>query len=406
MRDKNSEQGSFFSGRRQYLAIGVLFVILVIVLVVFSIFRGGSSSKEDTAAKATGDEIGTEPLEVPEDAKLEKNAHEDVNEFFNRYYKAMAAGDVDTMIEMGNVMDEDDKTRTKAKANFYEDYRNMSCFTKPGPEKNSYVVFVYYEIKVKNIDTLAPGLTTYYLCTAADGSLYLKDLSLLPQNMRDYIGAITNQEDVQNLLTTVQELYDTNTKADPTLAAFMSNVKERIEMAAAEERANTGEGGEAAATTAVSEVQVKTTKAVNIRSGPSQDTEKIASAAAGDTFVRISEEGEWSKIRYNDGEAYIKSEFLSTAEGDTVVSGEVQSQNGEESAESAPAESSSSSSSGGSVTVKEAASIRGSASTDGEKLGSAYKGAIFKLLGEENGWYKIDYNGKTGYIRNDLATKS
>ncbi len=404
----------FIIDHYQYFAVGVLFVVLVVVLVVFSIRRKDSDkSKEVAATEKTEDtdSLGTEPIPVPESAKLEQNAYEDINSFFNEYYDAVAEGDTDKMAEMGNTLDEEDKAKIQVKAGYTEDYENMSCYTKPGPESNSYIVFVYYEIKYKNIDSLAPGLSTFYLCTNADGSYYLKDIGSLPQNMKDYITEIANQSDVQNLLAEVDKLYATNTESDPTLAAFMDSLQTKSESAAAKVRDNGGTAEEVAeehATDNGAEVRVKTTDAVRIRSGATTEEDNvIGQAAAGDTFVRVSEDGEWSKIKYKDGEAYIKSEFLTTAEGDTVVSGEVQTaegnQDGEEAAAPAPAAETAAS---GKITVNEAVTIRSGASTDSSKLGSAYKGDKYELTGETDGWYKINYNGQAAYIKSDYCTKN
>ncbi len=404
---------TFIAEHYQYFAVGVLFVVLIIVLAVFSINKKKDADKASTeqATEVAQDSLGTEPIPVPEGAKLEQNAYEDINSFFNEYYAAVAEGDTDKMAEMGNTLDEEDKAKLQVKAGYTEDYENMSCYTKPGPEPDSYIVFVYYEIKYKNIDSLAPGLSTFYLCTNADGSYYLKDIGSLPQNMKDYITEVANQSDVQNLLAEVDKLYATNTSSDPTLAAFMDSLQTKSESAAAKVRENGGTAEEVAEENSAengAEVRVKTTDAVRIRSGATTEEDNvIGQAAAGDTFVRISEDGEWSKIKYKDGEAYIKSEFLTTAEGDTVVGGEVQ--NGDEGEEAAPAEAENNNAvetpASGKVTVNEAVSIRSGASTDSNKVGSAYKGDTFELTGEVDDWYKVNYKGQTAYIKAEFCTK-
>ena len=408
MIDMNKEDiKEFITEHYQYFAVGVLFIVLVIVLVVFSIHRKKDDKKPEEASvetEANADTSGTEPIPVPENAKLEQNAYEEINSFFTEYYQAVAAGDTEKMAEMGNTLDEEDKAKLQVKAGYTEDYENMSCYTKPGPEENSYIVFVYYEIKYKNIDSLAPGLSTFYLCENSDGSYYLKDIGSLPQNMKDYITEIANQSDVQNLLAEVDKLYATNTESDPTLAAFMDSLQTKSESAAAKVRESGSTAEEVAeenATDNGAEVRVKTTDAVRIRSSATTDADNIiGKAAAGDTFVRLSDDGEWSKIQYKDAEAYIKSEFLTTAEGDTVVGGEVQN------AEAAPEENQGGETAlSGKIKVKEAVTIRSGPSTDSSKLGSAYKGDHYELTGETNGWYKINYKGQTAYIKGEFCER-
>ena len=200
----------------------------------------------------------------------------------------------------------------------------------------------------------------------------------------------------------MDKLYATNTESDPTLAAFMDSLQTKSESAAAKVRESGGTAEEVAeenATDTGAEVRVKTTDAVRIRSGATTEEDNvIGKAAAGDTFVRLSDDGEWSKIQYKDSEAYIKSEFLTTAEGDTVVGGEVQ--NGEEEAPAAETAAS------GKIKVNESGiRIRSGASTDSSQIGSAYKDEVYEYTGESDGWYKINYKGQTGYIKGEFCTK-
>ena len=45
----------------------------------------------------------------------------------------------------------------------------------------------------------------------------------------------------------------------------------------------------------------------------SQDSERVGTAYAGDTYTKIQDYAEgWTKIEYNGSEAYIKTEFLET----------------------------------------------------------------------------------------------
>ena len=405
----------FVTEHYQYVAVGALFLLLVIVLVVFSVNRGGSSKEADKDKEAT---VSTEPIPVPDDMKLEQNAYEDINSFFTRYYTALAEADFDTLEDMGESLDDDVKAKRTVRASYTEDYENMSCYTVDGPESDSYIVFVYYEIKFKNIDTLAPGLSTFFI--VKDGDNYkLKDIGSLPDNEKEYITEIASSEDVQKLLQDVDVLYQKNTEADATLAAFMTSLQTKIDAADA---SSIEAGTEAAAEPEEqATVRVTTTDTVKVRATPDTNGEQLGTAAKGDSFVRISEENGWSKIQYKDGEAYISSDFLTTAQGDTVVAGQI---NGEDAvanetaneaddtaqqAETANEQTtdnsnSSSSSTGKKAYVSEPVSVRGGAGTDSSKIGSAYSGDSYKILGEEGDWYKIDYKGVTGYIRKDLVT--
>ncbi len=400
----------FIIDHYQYFAVGVLFIVLIVVLFVFSASR--KDGKDVLNAEELSESVGNgeeesgaaEAIDVP-DAKLEQNAYEDLNSFFATYYSAMSEGDIDTVASMWSNLDDEDRIRYQTKASFTEGYDNMSVYTKPGPVDNSYIAFVYYEIKFKNIDTTAPGLSTFYVCTG-DSGYYIQDMNSIPQNQKDYITAIANQEDVQELLTDVDTLYTNNIQSDPTLEAFMKSLQIKTDEAVAQAKqsgdsgASSGESSDGGLEEGESEVRVTTTDAVNIREQPSTDSAKLGAAARGDTFVRLSEEGEWSRIKYKDGEAYIKSEFLTTANagGAEIETPAEQAPEGETGGGATPAS--------GSITANEAVSIRSGPSTDAQKLGSAHKGDKFTVTGEDNGWYQIDYNGSTAYIKGDYVTKN
>ena len=62
-------------------------------------------------------------------------------------------------------------------------------------------------------------------------------------------------------------------------------------------------------------VYVETTSNVNVRKDPTTDSERLETAEKGTRFVKISDEaGGWTKIIYNDGEAYVSSEYVRECE--------------------------------------------------------------------------------------------
>lgn len=47
--------------------------------------------------------------------------------------------------------------------------------------------------------------------------------------------------------------------------------------------------------------------------------------------------------------------------------------------------------------------LRSAASTNGDVIGSLSKGTTVTKLGEEGDWYKVEANGKTGYVSSQFA---
>ena len=62
---------------------------------------------------------------------------------------------------------------------------------------------------------------------------------------------------------------------------------------------------------------VITTDQVRVRKEPSLEADTYALADVGETFTRISIEGDWSKVQYDGGEYYVFSEYLMPADQTT-----------------------------------------------------------------------------------------
>ena len=110
----------------------------------------------------------------------------------------------------------------------------------------------------------------------------------------------------------------------------------------------------------------------------------------GQAVTRIGTEGEWSKIEYNGGTGYVKSEFL-----DTQASGG-QAEQPSDNTGAALAE-------GKVITINDTVNVRASMSETSEKIGSVYPGEkVTVIMSYAEGWTKVSWNGKTGYIKTDL----
>ncbi|MDS0526633.1 SH3 domain-containing protein [Clostridium sp. SHJSY1] len=121
---------------------------------------------------------------------------------------------------------------------------------------------------------------------------------------------------------------------------------------------------------------------VNIRSGASTDTSVVGSLTHGTVVQILGTEGNWYRISYNGVVGYVR--------GDFIVAGA----------------SSSSASGAGTIKLQDPSSsvnVRSGASTDTSVIGSLTHGAQVQILGTENNWYKISYNGGVGYVRNDFV---
>ena len=393
----------FLTQHYQYLIVGGLFIILVVVLAVFSIKHKKDKSEDEETTEAT--EVSTEVAydenaEIPlPTEELKVDAYPEVNALVSSYFTAMATGDVTTLSAICSDLDDPAKIRIQEKANYTESYDDLKCYTKPGPIPNSYIVFAYYQIKYVNIDTKAPGLSSLYVCTDDNtGSLYVYNGDLA-ENVSNYIKGVAAQEDVVALLSEVDTEYTNAVESDKTLKAFMDALPARLDEAVAARLASGATVDESAGGAEENvEVTVRLTDAVRIRSSAddSDTSNVIAKAAKGDTYTKIGEEDNWTKIRYKDTEAYVSSDYVEEVEAS--------SDGGSEGGDSGTTAAAS-----GSITVNDSGvRVRSTpdTSSDGNIIGRADSGATYNLTGESDGWYQIDFNGSTGYIKSDFASKN
>jgi len=405
---KNFNIKNFLIRYYQYFIVGIIFIILVVVLSILSSQRkGGDTAKGKDKDKTESSSEAPGSVEVP-DVKLEKDAYDNVNSLVEKYFTAMANGDTDTLIGLCPQLDEKEQIRIRMKSEYTEDYQNLVCYTKPGPDENSYIVFAYYEIKFKNIDTLAPGLTSLYLKTDDNGELYVYD-GELSEGVREYIREIAAQDDVVDLLNTVDANYSEAADSDDTLKSFMEALPTVLddavssELAAKEDKQEAQSDGDDAA--AVS-TKAKVKETINVRKSASTEGDKLGKLMGGDsvTVVKTLDNG-WAQIDYQGQEAYVKTEYL---EMESAAPAESQPADAQNTGDSQPAQQETQApettqSSGGKVEVKESVRIRSAASVDSEQLGSAYKGDKFELLGQEGDWCKIKFEGKTAYIKTEFV---
>jgi uncharacterized protein YgiM (DUF1202 family) len=136
---------------------------------------------------------------------------------------------------------------------------------------------------------------------------------------------------------------------------------------------------------------------VNVRSSDSETADKIGKAAAGTELKRteIRVNG-WSKVEFEGKEAYIKSDYLEVVASDDIA-GEV--------TDTTATPATTTETVTGTVMALTNVNVRESASQTSAKLGTAVALTKYDLLGIEGEWYKIKFNGNTGYVKAEYFQK-
>ena len=405
--------------RYSKIVLPVILVICVALTIVIAMQANKRKVEQEETVVAPEENTGEDEamLEVPE-VPLEKDAVPGVNELFDVYYKAMVEGDTATMEKLVYYMDATEILRAAETSKYIESYPPLEIYTKAGPKEGTYIAYVYGEIKFHDYDKPVPGMRVYYVCTNEDGELYINEDGEESDNELHYMREIQLQEDVIDLNNKAAEAYNKMMVDDPKLADFLLELKTEIEknvgeaLARAEQSEEPEEGAEEEAPEETEEdapvevvTKVKTTDVVNIRTSDSETADKLGKAAVGDEFELLEEKGNgWSKIKYDGGEAYIKSDFLEPSETMTASNDE-QTEDGEEEESQEQADNTDdSTATNGTVRVKETVRIRSGASENSEKIATAYMGETFEVIMKQaDGWTKIKYNGQTAYVKSDYV---
>jgi len=383
--------------------IALIAFAFVIVAVVITIVLCKSKPEEEVVEETP---VVTEAVEADEyvitDEALAVDAIPEINSLMKQYYDAAAGGDVATIEAIKTGVDEKEEIVIAKKAEYVESYPVVTCYSKSGPVDGSYIVFAYYEVKLFDYEQTVPGLNAWYVCKNDAGSYYIND-DEQDEKLANYCKAISVQDDYVDLTNTVNVKFNEAVAADDKLAAFLEKLPDLLTTAVGEElaKANEPEVEETESGTEYQEAdeqqisdtvekKAKTTDVVNVRSSDSETADKLGKVQKGDVLTVLEQKiNGWSKIKFEGKEAYIKSEYLEII--------------GEESNDSASSEAAiANSPSSGTAKANDTVNVRKSASTDAEKIAKAYKGDEMTVIEKQSdGWTKVKFNGKTGYVKSE-----
>ncbi len=376
---------------------------IIVIAVIVSFMSSRKTSDDEQISADTNSTSESQEEEESSQKPLEANAYPEINALMDRFYTALAEGDMDTITAIRDETSDTEYLTLKKRSEFIEHYDNLICYTKEGLADNSYFVYVTYYVKFNDIETKSPGLTAFYVYPGSDGN-YVID-GVMDKDVLAAFDLVTVQQDVVDLYNRIDVEFADARSADGELDKFMDNLYDEvknsveIEMAQLQEeneqqtQTDAGEGaqGEEAPEQGSTQQQeeimenqtvnqiVRTTDTVNVRSSDSEEADKIGRLTTGTELTRIEERvNGWSKVIFEGNEAYIKSDYLEVVSTEAVDQAIRQ------------------------VKATTNVNVRSAASQDSEKLGLAKAQATYDLLEDLGEWYRINYNGSNGYVKSEF----
>jgi hypothetical protein len=311
----------WLSDNLRYILLGIA-VCLVVVIVVCVVRLVGGSSKDSNKTDAQAVEQVTEASQntaaastAPDASASLKKDDASILELVKKYYTAVAAKDTATLATIVSPWT-DDMQSSILSNNMIESYDNISTYSKAGPSDGTYVVYAYYDGKIKDISTEAPSLALLYVVTNESGSLVVGDRNASTE-VADFISKATAASDVQALKNDVNQKLLEAENSDPDLKAFLDSQSSGAsgETEAATESDASSAGGASGET-------ATTTAGVNIRAKASADSQIVAVTYAG-AEVKVIERGDqWTHINFDyqgttyDG--YVSTQYLQFGDSGTA----------------------------------------------------------------------------------------
>ena len=320
----------------KYYVIGAAVVLVVIIALV----AGGRKTETVPEEPQEPQEAADQQEQEEEPNELEENSHSSIERLVSKYLDCIVNGDVDALESIVDELSDADKEEVKKLDKAYESYSDLKCYTKKGPDEDSYIVFVCCDMKIAGVETLAPYISCLYIGPKDEsGNRYIRYNNVEEdQTLQAYVQELEQDPEVKALYDDVNARYQEALNNDPTLAEFVQNAtgkaNENTETAeeeapaadeAAEQEDAQEETGEEPAAEEQNEEpaeeeepaaeaqnrETRVTESVNIRSEASTDSDRIALAYQGDAITQIeSYDNGWSKVEYKGETGYVKTEFL------------------------------------------------------------------------------------------------
>lgn len=339
----------FVKEHSRYFALGGLFVVLVLILLFFT----GEDFNKKRIAKINSIEVSGEKY-VPE-KNFKVDAYPEVNQLIKEYFDAYVVADFTKLDNIVMPLSDMEKSYITMMSQFYEEYQNITCYTKRGLSKDSYIVSACFDIKFINQDTTAPSMLLFYVQTNEDGKLYINNLysdfnmkyseQKIDKNVYAALRKYTTQDDYLELYNQIEEDYNQLIKQNNEIyqltRRFIPGVRQNwedtvyyVEPVETPEETENSEAPAPSETPSetpapqpettpqpetpapvIEKVKVSSNMNVRVRSGSGTSFSKVGDAYNGDVFVKLGEETgsdgkTWIKIQYNESVVgYIRSDF-------------------------------------------------------------------------------------------------
>lgn len=206
-----------------YLLIGIVTVVLIVlVIIVTDNEKGESDTNDGTSLVEITDPTGQGTQESTE-IVVKKDEDKDILSLAERYFAAKEANDADALNDIVDSNQKYDDAELKKEGQYIESYENVATYVVPGLTANTYLAYVYYEVRFVNTTVAAPGLILMIIEENEEGVSYISANDPSAE-LSAYIKEVASKGEIRDLIVSVNTKLSEARKQDPALDALVEGL--------------------------------------------------------------------------------------------------------------------------------------------------------------------------------------
>ena len=204
----------------------IILLLIVLIKILEALGFGAVPYQEKPKLKVSASEIvSASEAEEETDPVLAEYNDDVLEKFFQEYFKAKLAGDVDTLYRFSGVENQSKEQRErlqkqlKTQSGYIESYDNIKTYAVPGIGENEKLIFLQYQVHFRRAKTPAPALMYCYMRVNEQNAFELVE-NKTPEQTKFIHAYIATHANVQDLINAVDSQLLEALSSDSRLAVL------------------------------------------------------------------------------------------------------------------------------------------------------------------------------------------
>lgn len=219
----------------------ILGIGLIAIIIAISLYSINNNKKDSANPEVSSDVASTKSVESSEsqaysatdvanaeaaaeaDAKVEsaeviedQDTEADIDVLVKKYFDLTGNYNVDILTSRTKEDKKKGQQVFDRKKEIVEKYENIEEIIKPGQTEGSYIVFTTYDIKLKNVETLVPGMSVLIISKDDSGELLINNTPN-EDSLSEYINQIASEDELKTIIEEVNKNLAAAMKKDSSL---------------------------------------------------------------------------------------------------------------------------------------------------------------------------------------------